>query len=249
MTKERLQTFSSEELRVIALKAGLDVDADDKDLLIDEIIEAYEEDKMERQMATNLAMMIKQKKFELILDDDDIVLNQDDVEDPYGSQLQVNTEIRLMLRDPRWGFAYWAFSRGDQHSLNKEGKELLLRVYQNHEGAFSQLEQSDDSDPGYFDIPVSLNDSKWYINLPESGKSYFVELLAVKEGSEETLCRSNEIKSPRLYFDESFRNSIDDMVISSGLYDMIQHPEESHRNSHRILSAEESRFISQEIDK
>lgn len=249
MTKERLQSFSSEELKLLAVKAGLDVDTDDKELLIDEIIDAYEEDKIERRMATNLAMLIKQKKYELILDDDDITLNQDDVEDLYSGQLQVNTGISLMLRDPRWAFAYWDYSKTHKHRLLRQKGDLVLRVYQTKEGGCSVINGDGTEQLDYFDIPVSLEDRKWYINLPDPGTSYIVELLNFKNEIKETLCRSNKVQSPSLFFDESFRNNIDDMIISSGLYDIALNPGGSSDSGHRILSTNESNFISQELDK
>lgn len=249
MTKERLQSFSSNELQVIAKKAGLDVDNDNKDFLIDEIIEAYAEDKIERQTATNMAMIIKQKKFELILDDDEISLNQDNVTDVYGKQVQSSTEMHFMLRDPHWGFAYWSMSKKDISIIKENGSALYLRVYQAEDGGVRTIDHNGDFELDFFDLSITLNDSRWYVNLPDSGVSYIVELISELNGSEKILCKSNMVFSPSLTFDERMRDNIDDMIISSGLYESFSRENNFYKNSHRIMSIEDSKYITQELKK
>lgn len=246
MTKERLQAFSCEELKVIAQKASLDFETDDKDFLIDEIIEAYEEDHIERQMATNLAMLIKQKKFQLVLDDDDFFLDQDDVNDIYGIQLQCDTQIHLLLRDPQWGFVYWKYSKSDQYTLKTEQHELILRIFQYEEGKeFAPEVLRDHSD--FFDIAIVVSDLKWYINLPDSGYNYSVQLIVINNKVEKVLATSNEIFSPRIRVSEEvFRENIDNVIISSALYDLTFNGKEM-QSSHRILSEQEATFNTKEV--
>ena len=55
-----------------------------------------------------------------------------------------------------------------------------------------------------YDIPVKSSDSKWYINLPESGRAYYIELVGKLAGSEKTLCTSNTVNSPKRTIVESF---------------------------------------------
>ena len=171
MTEERLQLLPEKFLREIAVKEGISFDdTTDKQELIDLIIEAIEEDRQENVLANNPAMHIKERKF-------DITLNEqfDFEEDQYPLPEQYNeTRIMLLLRDPAWAYTYWDIKESDvaAYKLGAMKAELLLRVYELSEKVFSKTAVND-----YFDIPVKFNDNSWYINLSSPGSYYTVELL------------------------------------------------------------------------
>lgn len=243
MEQERLENFSLKELKAIAKKIGLDFEISDKQELIEDILEAYEEDKMDKQMGTNLAMLIKSKKFQLINDMDDFFLDQDDSEDPIEIHFFDESRIHLMLRDPHWGFAYWFFCKKDQKDLDLGNVALFLRVYKVKEGEVRRIKDRNHLEPDYFDISIEKSDTKWYINLPDTGYCYYVELLSQQGETVTLLAKSNMITSPALQFNMKFQNNVDDMLISSGIYESIlspgQDPSDEGDTMHRILSQQE----------
>lgn len=250
MVQERLESFSLKELKAIAKKIGLDPEISDKQDLIEEILEAYEEDKMDKQMGTNLAMLIKSKKFQLINDMDDFFLDQDDSEEPVEIHFLTESRIHLMLRDPHWGFAYWSFCKNDLEAIDTGAFSLFLRVYKVKEGEARKLKDRNHLDPDYFDISIERTDTKWYINLPDTGYCYYVELFSQEGENFTLLAKSNMITSPALHFNMRFQNNVDDMLISSGIYEAILSPGlgsgDEGGSIHRILSEQEQFFADQD---
>ena len=104
------------------------------------------------------------------------------------------TRVVLMLRDPSWAFAYWDLKDTDrrdfQRSESFEG--LMLRVYtmDDPESGLGDARQQ-------FDIPVTLLDERWYINLPDQETYYKLALVAAADGEERSLAVSNAIVVPR----------------------------------------------------
>lgn len=69
MTKERLQVLSLEALQEIANRSGMLYDLNaNRDTFIDQILEAQEEEKRERDIANSAPMSVKEKKFDLLHD-------------------------------------------------------------------------------------------------------------------------------------------------------------------------------------
>jgi hypothetical protein len=215
MTKERLQALSFASLLDIATKEGIAIwENIDKDSLIEVIREAVEEDRTEREQSNNSVMRIKEKKYDIFRDEE--IESQDPEE--YALPDRYNeTRITALLRDPLWAFAYWDIKDSDVEKIrgHSDLAELFLRV--------CELKSGDDEGSGiadYFDIPVKMTDSSWYINLPIPGRSYLIELHARSGEEEPCLCRSNAIHSPPGQMAEEYlhgmsnNQDIDSMVLT-----------------------------------
>lgn len=192
MTKERLQVLSLGSLQEIADRTGVAFESDvDRDVLIDQILEAMEEDRNDRESYNNTAMRVKEKKFEIARDEE----FEPRTSDKYPLPTSYNeTKVALLLRDPLWAFAYWDLKQSDIDSLvgGRTRSKLLLRVHEKEPGEITEG-QTDAT----FDIPVKNTDRSWYINLPRTGKSYHIELVRRTGASERVLCTSNVVDSPK----------------------------------------------------
>ena len=217
MTRERLQVLSIASLREIAGRSGIQVDEkSNKDMLIEQILEAMEEDKTDRENSNNNAMRIKEKKFEILKDEE--IESQEKSEYSLPTTYD-ETKIVLLLRDPLWAFTYWDLEKSDFDSITKtETKNrLLLRVYECIPG-------TQETKGEVFDIPVKKIDRSWYINLPRTGSSYYIEFINEMNGSEIKLCSSNTIHSPRMTQGAEFSANKDvtlqEILAVSGLLDI-----------------------------
>lgn len=241
MTEERLQLLPEDFLREIAVKEGITFsDAVDKQDLIDLILDAIEEDRAEKVMANNPAMQIKERKF-------DITLNEqfDFEEDQYPLPEHYNeTKIVMLLRDPAWAYTYWDIKDSEVSALkfgSLSGK-LFLRVYEMNSKEFSKPNIND-----FSDIPVQIEDSSWYINLPETGIFYCTELILKNSTSEKVLCRSNIIKSPKWEIGElenfnEHKGTGNDLLIVASVYDLSA-SEVAGSIPQRIISMIDSDFM------
>ncbi len=241
MTEERLQLLPENFLREIAVKEGISIsETIDKQELIDLILEAIEEDRAENVLANNPAMQIKERKFDITLDE-----QFDFEEDQYPLPERYNeTKIVLLLRDPAWAYTYWDIKESDISSLKlgvMKG-DLLLRVYELKEKEFNKENIYD-----YSDIPVKVDDSSWYINLPRPGIFYCVELLLESTTSEKVLCRSNTVKSPMWeigdYSDfKELKGTGNDLLLVAGVYDLSD-VEAAEKIPQRIISKLDSEYL------
>ncbi len=189
MTKEYLQRLSVAALVELAAKEGIKVpEGVERASLVEQILEAVEEDRDEREHSNNSAMRIKEKKYDIIQDEE--LESQEEADYPLPDRYN-ETRIVAMLRDPLFAFAYWDLKDADIEPLagSPEFRDLFLRV---HEVAAENGAQGD----AYFDIPVKTTDESWYINLPNPGRSYFIELRCRVGDVERVLCRSNSVHSP-----------------------------------------------------
>jgi hypothetical protein len=193
----------------------------EKDVLIELILEAKEEDRNEREQGSNSAIRVEEKKYELTHDEELTLPGAS--EDIIAHKYNENS-IFLLLRDPLWAFAYWDVKTGDIQSIKSEARsfKLLLRVFETEEQDTScKIVDS-------FDIPIKSTDSKWYINLPRAGRAYFIALLYRIGKTENELCRSNVVRSPQYTLSditsrEKIYDSIDNtMLVLSGLYDLVE---------------------------
>ena len=241
MTEERLQLLPEDFLREIAVKEGISFnEAIDKQDLIALILDAIEEDRADNAMSNNPAMLIKERKF-------DITLNEqfDFDEDLYPLPDHYNeTKIVMLLRDPAWAYTYWDIKDSDVNSL-KYGTlsgDLYLRVYEMTDKEFSKSNIQD-----YSDIPIKIEDNSWYINLPETGIFYCTELILVNSGAERVLCRSNTVKSPKWEVGEvedfnELKGSGNDLLLVAGVYDLSA-SEATGKIPQRIISMIDSEFL------
>ena len=164
MTKERLHSFSYEQLIEISNRSNVLVTPGvDKDTLVSILIDAYEEDRFEREELNNLAIQMESRKFSISQDEEIELGMDDDLELP----LRYNdTGITVLLRDPSWIFCYWDLE--DKKVAEIEGtpeyRGLILRVVE-----LDSCEYSDDNILDYFDIPIKTSDYRRYVNLPRRG--------------------------------------------------------------------------------
>lgn len=216
MTAERLQRCTMKSLREIAEREGIVLAGKiNKDILIDLILEALEEDREERNRINNPAMRIREKKYEISMDED--------FDSPESQRFPLpesynETKIVLLLRDPFWAFAFWEIKPADMEELKTfiRNPSLCLRVRRPSEG---RTRKNGD----FFDIPVGLDDRSWYINLPAAGAAYEIELVGKDRTDERVLCTSNRIYSPAFNIPEAgteqaLKDTGNDPALLSRLY-------------------------------
>lgn len=195
MKSDKIDALSLEELYALADKTGLDLPPGlERPFVVEEIVDALEEDSEDRRAVQGEAVHIDEKKYSgFRIGELDIDIGPDEaLESRYNE-----TMIRAIARDPSWAFAYWDVADSDLEALRGDESTagLFLRVAEIGPSA-------DQSDPQreYFDIPVSDSDLEWYINLPRSGVRFRIDLCA-RRGAQTSklrvLARSNEVESPR----------------------------------------------------
>jgi uncharacterized protein len=240
MTKERLLELSDEIIQELARREGISISTEMlKEEIVEQIIEALDENRLERDVVNNLAMRIKEKKYEIIQDEE--LVSRENEEYPIPESYN-ETRINLMLRDPYWAFCYWELFPGETVEIRRsEGvTELFLRVYTLPKGELTAK-----SFGNFFDIPVSLEDSCWYINLPESGIRYCIDLVSVTREVPKRLCRSNIIESPRGDVQvelKSAENPLHEALFLSGLFD-INIVNTDDEIPQRIISLIDSQYV------
>lgn len=193
MDRETLSDASFEALLRVADRYGVDVPEDvSRDELEDLVIEAAQESWEEHRRANNHHVRIEESKY-------DIQLDGELQGAPYGEDIDLpdsynETRVVLMLRDPSWAFAYWDIQESERSDFRRspEFEGLLLRVY-----SLEAPDQSIEQCRASFDIPISIVDNRWYINLPEQLSYYRLSLVGVMQGGERVLALSNVIAVPR----------------------------------------------------
>jgi len=216
MTEERLQSLSVEELHYIAKKHDIE---DHQDLsrleLIEIILEIMEEEKQERFSDNNSIISIEEKKFEIIKDEE---LDFQE-EDPFPLPEKYNeTELFFLLRDPSWAFAYWNIAPNTMSDYKSDPsfEELFFRVYELTGPQYAPKNVID-----YYEIPLALNDTSRYINLPHAESYYCVELIARYAAEEKSILRSQAIYSPKDTFhseEGEQQQNLKKILKLSGLY-------------------------------
>jgi len=194
VNSEKLESLSLEALYALAEKMGLDLPVGlERLFVVEEILDALVEDSEDRRAARDEAVHVDEKKYSgSELDELDAAI--DDL--PPLEARYNETMIRALVRDPSWAFAYWDLSDAERAALTGVDSEspLFLRVVElNPEG--------DETKHEHFDIPVSIDDLQWYINLPHSAMRFRIDLCSRKNGSAgsrlRVLARSNTVVSPR----------------------------------------------------
>lgn len=224
MTRNRLTLYSMFDLYKIAENEGIKYDYTDGDReeLIDQILEALEEDKNERDLSNNDAMKLKNTKYD-ILQDYELEAQEKQI---YSIPEKYNeTRIVLLLRDPLWAYTYWDIN---DNELNKMKEEIFfegffLRVFElDAKKDSNKNSYTKDNIIDYYDIPVDENDDSWYINLGKTGRHFGIQLCSIVHGKVTVLSKSNVIKSPRGFIAENFKDLSNDSdlmtVLMSGLW-------------------------------
>ena len=231
MTRERLQSLPFEELKEFADRQKIDLDGVvDKETLINLMLEVFEELDQEREEANDHQIKVEAKKYRVSADEEILGADYPEIPERYGE-----TRLVAMVRDPAWAFAYWEIREEKMRQLRKdrENTRLLLRIH-DIEGVKFSGRNSNSS----FDIPLRLTDSKWYINLPEAGRTYILELLAVKKNRDQVVARSNAFTTPReSYSEKRAAESIDgDEILQLSVHNSMKQIPGSGSIPQRIMS-------------
>jgi len=111
-------------------------------------------------------------------------------------------KIVLLVRDPRWIHAYWEITEEKYREMKRvlsgdfDSSKEVLRVHDSTSTPWKS-----------FDIHTSFGSKNWYINVPEPGRTYFVEIgFLTQDGRFIVMARSNAVTTPR----EGMSDIIDD---------------------------------------
>jgi hypothetical protein len=183
MTRERLEGLPMTVLLDLARKENLSVDpAASREELLEDLLEAYEEDRRERETLQNLILKLEQAKFSTLSSTAPSAFTQEPVlPGPYDD----NT-VDLVLRDPSWALGLWEVRKKDLDSWTQDPsfRGLNLRV----------VEYS--APLTFFPIPVPQGAGSRYLHLPTPGRWYALELHATTERESRLLAKSPMLLAP-----------------------------------------------------
>lgn len=110
-----------------------------------------------------------------------------------------DNRIFLQPRDPHWAHSFWDLAPwkpeevARRHGLDLARFGFALRVYDVTDVEFDGLNAH-----RFFNIGVSGLKSSWYVNVPEDGRAYLVEIgLTDGNGAFYMMARSNAVMMPR----------------------------------------------------
>ncbi len=230
MTKERLQDISDESLIRIATDQGiLNCHDIDREELIDVIVDAYEESRLDHIEENNWTVRSVEKKFDIFRDEEIDAEGKMSVPIP---EKYNKTGIRLIMVNPLMAFVFWELSDEDREKAHKCARRgnLFLRVFEKN---------ISDGSTSSFDIPIKTDDKKWYINLPSHGCSYHIEIICRTGDSEDSVAVSNSIESPLKISGDIMNKSDkyrDDFMVLAGVYGFYDDEEGDIDNSQRIVT-------------
>ena len=228
MTKNRLQSLSMSDLIAVAEQQGiLNCREMEKEDLIDSIIDAFEEARLERFEDDNWTIQSMCRKFDIFQDEEISLEAESEISDHFNS-----SKVEILLVNPLMAFVFWEYGDSAKELAQKCSRHnhLLLRV---HEKNLS------DGKEGFFDIPVKFEENKWYINLPSNGCQYYIELVCHTASGDKVLAVSNKIESPLkitrdIVSNESINRS--DFLVLAGVYGFYDDDDGSGDNSQKIVS-------------
>ena len=238
MNVEQLNQLTTENLRSLADRYDVDYSEDTESYeLAEMVLEAVDEARAERERSNNNAVSVQEKKFEIGRDNGfspTDVITDGDGETFSIEPLYADTRLVLLLRDPAWAYAYWEISPAEVQRLTPEDgfEGLFLRVYELQTSIASSREAVSS-----FEIPVQIDDTSWYINLPNQGTYYRISLIAVVSGVVDSLAQSDTVVVPlgASALDEGGDSTSDKVLTESGLLSMQVETYEG-RVPQRILS-------------
>ena len=192
MTKESLQSIPLEELVALARQEGYEEGGvADRSTLTEFILENLKDRAREKERENSPSIRVEESKYQITDPEPKEQAGADiyPIADRYN-----HTKIVFMVRDPHWAFAYWDIDSKTYEKLpdKEESHQLILRVYETE-----SIRTPSPGKPPFFDIPIQLVDSSWYIYLPNQDCSYSLELGIVSDERYSCLARSNPIRTPR----------------------------------------------------
>lgn len=235
MTKDRLQSLPLSSLKEIARKEGiLDFQNLHREKLIDVVIEALEEDRNDRITLNNMAIRGEEKKYDIFRDEE--IESQDKKEYEIPSSYN-DTKVGLLMIEPLLAYSYWEISDKDRAAYAETARsgKLFLRV---HEVSCVVCEEN--NLPDFFDIPIEIDDSSWYINLPSYNSKYYIEFINSVYGEEKILTKSGIIASPAKTID----NIDKDLLMLTGVYD-FEDESDAQKIPQRIISLLSEKYLNE----
>ncbi len=186
MTRERLEGLPMTVLLELSEKEHLTVDPEiARDELIEELLEAYEDDRRERETLQSLILKIEQAKF-----DTPTASTQTFVQEPVLPPSYDDNSVTFVLRDPAWALVLWEVRKKDLDTWTQDAgfRGLSLKV----------LEYISPESPAVasFPIPVAHGSGSRYLHLPTPGRWYALELLGQTERESRVLARSPLLRTP-----------------------------------------------------
>lgn len=188
MTRERLEGLPLSALLDLARKENLSDDPNiPRDELIEDLLEAFEEDRRERETLQNLILKIEQAKFASYAPQPaPAAFTQEPVlPGPYD-----DNSVDLVLRDPTWALGLWEVRKKDLDSWTQDPsfRGLTLRV----------VEYAGPGTPAitFFPIPVPQGAGSRYLHLPTPGRWYALELHATTDRESRMLAQSRMLQAP-----------------------------------------------------
>jgi len=225
-----LSLLSDKELTVLAERMGIYIpEGLDRPFVLEEVLAALDDDDKEQVFSHDGTGHVEEKKLS------GSAYSFPRPQEGLGIPERYNdTMIRALPRDPSWIYAYWDISERKRDVLleGNDSSRLCLRVIELH----SLGEHKKD----FFDINVTLDDWKWYINIPQPGANYRVDLCLCEVDRMKVLARSNEVRMP-VYFIRRMNKSppvTKSLLILSGI-EGLHLTEPKDENPARILVAEE----------
>jgi len=225
---EKLSMLSDKELLLLAERIGIYIpEGLDRVFIVEEIISALEDEDRDRVFSHDGTGHVEEKKLS----------GGTFVPRPSSERVSIperynETMIRALPRDPSWIYAYWDIAEQKRSPLLEEDSEagLFLRV--------SELDPQSEHKKDFFDIGISLDDWKWYINVPQPGSTYRVDLCVHKGDKIKALARSNEVRMPIYYMRRAQLPQITkSLLILSGI-EGLHLTEPRAENPNRILAAD-----------
>lgn len=172
----------------LSRKENLSVDSDaTREDLVEELLEAYEEDRRERETLQNLILKIEESKFSTFPTESPALSFQ---KEPILPDFYDETSVSIVLRDPSWAMALWEIRRKDLDSWTHEPsfRGLSLRV----------LEYADQNGGAltFFPIPVPEGAGCRYLHLPTPMRWYSLELHVNFDRESRVLASSPRVLAP-----------------------------------------------------
>jgi uncharacterized protein len=227
---EKLSMLSDKELTLLAERMGVYIpEGLDRPFVMEEVLGALEDEDREQVFSHDGTGHVEEKKLS------GSVYSSPSLQESLAIPERYNeTMIRALPRDPAWIYAYWDISERKRAALQDQEdlSGLCLRVIEIH--------PQGDHRKDFFDIGVTLDDWKWYINIPQPGASYRVDLCLRESDKIKVLARSNEVRMPVYYMRNTPKSPqiTKSLLILSGIEE-LHLTEARDGNPARLLSTEE----------
>jgi hypothetical protein len=144
ISRAHLESLTTGELASLAENQGVDIPPGlERSFIIEELLETFSED-------------------DFSSGEEDAVLEEKELLEPVPLPRQYNiTHIDVIIRDPRWVYAFWEIRGSDKESFERE------RDFEGYYLKVSSLDKSGEENS--FVVSVGTSDNAWYLGFsPES---------------------------------------------------------------------------------